>query len=390
MFDREAALGALRDAEPFVRVEAGRALVRIGLREADVEAVVARFDHADAELGSLLAEAVAGAGPAALPHVVKLLEGRATPGRLHALAAVHLMGRHAAGAVPALLDLLAQGDAAAQKLAAEGLRRCGPWAEEFTPEIVDRLRFGDEKVKRVAATVLGLIGPGAAEAIPSLKEALAEGSDGLKAAAAEALRRVDVVQEKRESHPGLRDPAAAAETAPETFRVRFETTRGEFVVEVHRAWAPHGADRFFNLVRIGFFDDTAFYRVVKGFVVQFGLNGDSRVNAVWKDRTIPADPRKESNRRGTLSYAQLEAPDSRATQVFVNLSDNTKLDDMGFVPFGRVVSGLDVVEALYDGYGDGPPFGKGPDQRGIVTLGNEYLKQQFPKLDAIRRATVVE
>jgi peptidyl-prolyl cis-trans isomerase A (cyclophilin A) len=171
--------------------------------------------------------------------------------------------------------------------------------------------------------------------------------------------------------------------------VRFETTRGDFVVEVERAWAPHGADRFWNLVRIGFFDGAAFFRVIEQYA-QFGIPRESRVSGAWSGATIPDDPPKESNLKGTICYAKTAAPDSRTTQVFINRSDNTGLDKQGFVPFGRVVEGMDVVEKLYSGYGDMAPFGKGPDPRAIQTLGDGYLKREFPRLDAIDRAAVVE
>jgi peptidyl-prolyl cis-trans isomerase A (cyclophilin A) len=190
--------------------------------------------------------------------------------------------------------------------------------------------------------------------------------------------------------PALLDPKLARETSPPRFQARFETTCGTFVVEVERAWAPHGADRFFNLVACGFFEGASFFRVVKGFVAQFGLSGDSRVNAAWADANIPDDPPREKNVLGTVAYAMTDAPNSRATQVFVNLADNPLLDKLGFVPIGRVVEGLDVVAKLYAGYGDMPPGGKGPDPRGITTLGDAYLKREFPKLDAIERVILVE
>ena len=143
-------------------------------------------------------------------------------------------------------------------------------------------------------------------------------------------------------------------------------------------------------MKIGFFDDTTFYRVMKGFVAQFGLNGDSRVNGVWAHNNIAHDPRTQSNARGTIAFAQGEEPKSRATQVFINLTNNTQLDKAGFTPFGRVVSGIDVVDKLYSAYGDGPPRGTGPDQRSIISIGDEYLQRQFPRLDRITKATVAK
>lgn len=179
-------------------------------------------------------------------------------------------------------------------------------------------------------------------------------------------------------------------TSPETFRARFETSKGEFVVEVVRAWSPNGADRFYNLVRNGYYDDVRFFRVISGFMAQFGLHGDPAVNAAWRARPIPDDPVVESNRRGYVTFAMTSQPNSRTTQLFINFADNAQLDGMGFAPIGRVVEGMDVVDALYAGYGEGAPSGRGPDQGRIQMEGNAYLTAQFPELDYIRRATVIE
>ncbi len=186
----------------------------------------------------------------------------------------------------------------------------------------------------------------------------------------------------------LLDPQAWAETAPDQFRVRFTTTRGDFVVEVKREWTPHGADRFYNLVKAGFYDGAKFFRVVPGFVVQFGMKGEPAVDAAWSKATIPDDPVVQSNRAGYVTFAKSQAPNSRTTQVFINLRDNTRLDSMGFAPFGRVVAGMEVVEALFGGYGDGPPAGRGPSQARIAQEGNAYLEREFPKLDGIVRAVL--
>lgn len=182
-------------------------------------------------------------------------------------------------------------------------------------------------------------------------------------------------------------PARLTETAPDSFRVLFSTTRGDFVVKVHRDWAPVGADRFYNLVKNGFYDDVRIYRVLKGFMVQFGLNGDPLVNAQWKDKVLVDDPVKVSNRRGTLSFAK-GGPTSRTTEVFVNYKDNTSLDKQGFSPFGEVVDGMKVVDSFYAGYGDGPPRGDGPYQAAVLAKGNAYLDAQFPKLDRIETAVI--
>ena len=188
--------------------------------------------------------------------------------------------------------------------------------------------------------------------------------------------------------PLLLDPSRAAEQAPDRFRVRFETTKGPFVVEVTRAWAPRGADRFFNLVRAGYYDDVAFFRVIEGFMVQFGINGDPRVNAVWREARIPDDPVAQSNRRGMVTYA-MAGPDTRTTQLFINFKNNVSLDTQGFAPFGRVVEGQSVVDSLYSGYGEGAPRGMGPDQGRAQGEGNAYLRGSFPRLDFVKTARVV-
>ncbi len=388
------ALGALaerlKDEHPWVRAEAGRALVEIGITEEEIPALVARLGPADPDTGLLVAEALAGAGAPAVEPLLALLPGKDDRARRAALVALGFMGPHGAPAAPFLLDLLKSKDPATQKLAGEVLRRCGPWAETYVPEILERLRFGDEDVRWAAAGVLGRIGPAARVAIPALREMRTGEKERLRLAAAEALARIDVEGARGPANPALLDPKLANGEAPAKFRVKFETTRGAFVVEVERAWAPLGADRFHNLVRCGFFDGASFFRVVAGFVVQFGLSGDSKVNGAWADATIADDPARESNRRGTIAFAKTDAPGSRTTQVFVNLGDNTRLDAMGFAPFGRVVEGMDVVEKLYDGYGDMAPRGKGPDSQAIASLGDAYLKREFPKLDSIERATLVE
>lgn len=170
--------------------------------------------------------------------------------------------------------------------------------------------------------------------------------------------------------------------APESFRVAFETSRGNFVVEVTRAWAPRGADRFHELVRGGFFDENRFFRVLPGFIAQFGANGDKKRNAEWDEKKIPDDPAREKNVKGTLTFAH-HGPDSRSHQLFINLKDNASLDTQGFVPLGRVVEGIAVVDSIYDEYGETPKYHL------IATLGNNYLTRMFPKLDYIKTAKVV-
>lgn len=171
-------------------------------------------------------------------------------------------------------------------------------------------------------------------------------------------------------------------TAPDSFRVAFVTSRGPFTVEVTRSLSPIGADRFYHLVSIGYFTDVRFFRVVPGFVVQFGMSGDPKSNAEWKANPIPDEPVKTTNAKGTIVFADA-GPNTRANQFFVNLGDNAGLDGQGFTPFGRVVDGMDVVEAIYAGYG------QQPDQDQIALMGNAYLKKVFPKLDYIESATIV-
>lgn len=175
---------------------------------------------------------------------------------------------------------------------------------------------------------------------------------------------------------------------PETFRVRFETSRGDFVVEARRSWAPHGVDRFHELVAAGFFDGCRFFRVLDGFVAQFGISGDPLTSAAWRRRAIPDDPVVESNRRGRVTFA-MAGPGSRTTQLFINIGDNRGLDAMGFAPIADVVEGMERVDELFAAYGEGAPRGGGPDQGRIQREGEAYLAREFPRLDAIRRTTVV-
>ncbi|MCB9682166.1 MAG: peptidylprolyl isomerase [Alphaproteobacteria bacterium] len=184
------------------------------------------------------------------------------------------------------------------------------------------------------------------------------------------------------------DPSAATEQAPEEYTVKFTTTAGEYLVDVHRAWAPKGADRFYNLVKIGFFDDTAYFRAIDGFMVQFGLNGDPAVNGAWRNARIQDDPVEQSNTRGHITFAT-SGPNSRTSQVFINFNDNANLDAMGFAPFGEVRD-MATVDKLYKGYGEGAPMGRGPSQGLIQTKGNAYLKEQFPELSYTIKAEIVQ
>jgi peptidyl-prolyl cis-trans isomerase A (cyclophilin A) len=185
--------------------------------------------------------------------------------------------------------------------------------------------------------------------------------------------------------PSLKDPASLKAKAPETFKAKFETTQGDFVVEVTRSWSPLGADRFYNLVKNGFYDGVKVFRVLPGFVVQFGINGDPSINAVWQRASVMDDPVTQSNQRGTVVFAT-GGPHSRTTQVFVNLADNARLDKSGFSPFGKVdEAGMAVIEKFYSGY----EGAASDEQQSIQSKGNAFLESKYPKLDAVKKATIV-
>ena len=185
----------------------------------------------------------------------------------------------------------------------------------------------------------------------------------------------------------LRNPAALNEQAPATFKANFDTSKGTFVIDVHRDWAPQGADRFYNLVKNGFYDDVRFFRVISGFMAQFGIHGDPAVASAWRNAQIKDDPVKQSNKRGFVTFAT-SGPNTRTTQLFINFGDNAALDKQGFSPFGQVTTGMDVVDKIYNGYGEGAPRGKGPDQGRVQSEGNTYLTKEFPRLDYIKAATI--
>lgn len=187
----------------------------------------------------------------------------------------------------------------------------------------------------------------------------------------------------------LMNPAALKEKAPETFRAKFDTTKGVFTVEVTRAWAPNGVDRFYNLVKNGCYDGCRFFRVISGFMAQFGISGDPALNTAWRQARIPDDPVVQSNKRSFVTFA-MAGPNTRTTQLFINYADkNSMLDGQGFPPFGKVVEGMDVVDGLFSEYGEGAPRGQGPDQGRVQMEGNAYLEKAFPKLDWIKSATLV-
>ncbi|NRA96931.1 MAG: peptidylprolyl isomerase [Planctomycetes bacterium] len=183
------------------------------------------------------------------------------------------------------------------------------------------------------------------------------------------------------------DPNLAKDECPATYEVHVVTNEGDFKIKVTRAWSPQGADRFYNLVKIGYLDGCRFFRVMSGFVAQFGIHGDPKIYGAWKDHTIvddsPGDARRQ-NARGTITFAKTGAPNSRTVQLFINLGENQRLDGTGFTPFGYVTSGMRVVNSLYTGYGQQPDQGK------IGARGNEYLAESFPDLDYIQRARLVK
>ena len=177
--------------------------------------------------------------------------------------------------------------------------------------------------------------------------------------------------------------------APDRFKVKFETSQGSFVIEARRAWAPLGVDRFYNLARARFFDDSRFYRVRAGFIVQFGIPGQPPVAAVWQNQAMPDDPVRQSNTRGRVAYA-MTGPDTRTTQLYINLSDNARLDKDGFAPIGEVVEGMEIVDRLYAGYGESAGGGmRGGKQEPIFKGGNAYLDREFPRLDKLIRAQLM-
>ena len=183
------------------------------------------------------------------------------------------------------------------------------------------------------------------------------------------------------------DPSKLTEKAPDSFKALFVTTKGKFTIEVTRSLSPNGADRFYNLVRSGYFKDIAFFRVIPGFMCQFGIHGDPSVSAKWREANINDDPVKGSNTRGAITFATA-GPNTRTTQLFINFGDNANLDSMGFSPFGKVTDGMDIVDKINGQYGEGAPQGMGPDQGRVQMEGNAYLKKDFPNLDYIKSATI--
>jgi peptidyl-prolyl cis-trans isomerase A (cyclophilin A) len=182
----------------------------------------------------------------------------------------------------------------------------------------------------------------------------------------------------------LRNPAGLTEKAPDEYKVNFDTSAGLIVVQVHRDWAPIAADRFYNLVQNGFYDDVRFFRVVPNFMVQFGMHGNPAITKAWSGTPMQDEPTKQTNKKGYITFARTGAPNSRGTQVFINYKDNGFLDKQGFAPFGEVIKGLDVAEKINASYGEKP------DQGQITASGNAYLTKEFPKLDYIKTATITK
>jgi peptidyl-prolyl cis-trans isomerase A (cyclophilin A) len=183
--------------------------------------------------------------------------------------------------------------------------------------------------------------------------------------------------------PSLKNPASLNEKAPATYKVKLDTSAGPVVIEVHRDWAPLGADRFYNLVKNGFYDDVRFFRVIPGFMAQGGMSGDPAIQKIWGRNNINDDPVKQSNKRGFVTFAKTAAPNSRSTQIFINYADNSSLDPQGFAPFGQVISGMEVVDK-FGTYGRTNV----PDQNMITNEGNAYLQRDYPKLTVIKKATI--
>jgi|KBSMisStaDraftv2_1062788.scaffolds.fasta_scaffold618959_2 peptidyl-prolyl cis-trans isomerase A (cyclophilin A) len=202
-----------------------------------------------------------------------------------------------------------------------------------------------------------------------------------------ALLFVAVATPALSQSASLANPATLREQAPAQYKAKFDTTKGVFVLDVHRNWAPNGADRFYNLVKSGFYDNVRFFRVISGFMVQFGISGDPKIAAPWRDAKIKDDPVVQSNRRGYITYA-MAGPNTRTTQVFINFGENGSLDSQGFSPFGRVIQGMEVVDKLNAEYGEGAPRGRGPDQSRVQMEGNAYLTKDFGNLDYVRKATI--
>ena len=228
------------------------------------------------------------------------------------------------------------------------------------------------------------------EAKAAIAKAAAEAAAAKAGAKTEAKAEGEASNVPSDWSTVLKDPSKATAKAPKIFKVKFSTTKGDFTMTVHRDWAPKGVDRFYNLVKAGFFTNIGFFRNINGFMVQFGVHGDPVVNAAWRPARISDDPVKESNKLGYVTFAT-SGKDSRTTQIFINYKDNSFLDRMGFTPFALIDGdGMTIVNKLYKGYGEGAPRGKGPDQGRLQREGNTYLKAEFPLMDFCKSAEVLD
>ncbi len=216
------------------------------------------------------------------------------------------------------------------------------------------------------------------------------GAEAAETQPADAEKAADA-EDKGPNMDALLDPnhESWSRQAPETFKVKFITTQGDVVIQVTREWAPLGADRFYNLVDNGFYDGVKFFRVIDGFMAQFGINGNPEVSAVWREQPINDDPNKAKNSRGRITFA-MAGPNTRTSQLFISFGDNSFLDNQGFSPFGEVIEGMEVIDALYSGYGEGAPRGNGPEQGRVQHEGNPYLEAEFPRLDSLNTARIVD
>jgi peptidyl-prolyl cis-trans isomerase A (cyclophilin A) len=219
---------------------------------------------------------------------------------------------------------------------------------------------------------------------PPAKSATAQPKKPATTTAAKAPASTAAAPMSAAAKAKLKNPAALKDVAPAEFSATFDTSAGPFVILVHRSWAPKGADRFYNLVKYGYFDSNRFFRVLPNFMVQFGINGDPAIQAPWRDANIADEPVTQSNKRGMITFAKASMPNTRTTQVFINFRDNSGLDGQGFSPFGEVVSGMEVVDKINAEYRENP------DQGLIQSRGNAYLTQQFPRLDFVKKATIVK
>jgi peptidyl-prolyl cis-trans isomerase A (cyclophilin A) len=232
----------------------------------------------------------------------------------------------------------------------------------------------------IAAVTLALTSGVAAAQTGTTSAPARRGGTATRGTAARGAARGAAVSNKAK----LMTPAQLNEKAPDLFKARFDTSAGMVVIEVHREWAPLGADRFYNLVKYGFYDEVRFFRVLEGFMAQFGMNGDPSIQRVWSEANFKDDPPKQGNKRGSVTFAKASAPNSRSTQVFINFVDNDFLDPQGFAPFGQVVEGMESVDKLYKGYGRNNV----PDQGRIINEGNAYLNKEYPKLDFVKKASI--